>query len=1298
VTFHVPAGVSVVGGPNPGPGPRDVAVDVADGVAAIRVVSTQANTQANPYYAVTAEISAPAGSTGAIATVKSSSGDVIAGSGGQVKLVFGADEASGVTSVLSIPTAGDAKYVGGVDKHRAQVLVQDDESNAVAGVAVRFEWIKGTVEGPGSGTWTAVTAAASDSDGLTSIEIPAPGNEAAWIWVRAYLIDGVELEPVGPVGKPTVVGAEFLPRAVDPTGTENSFATYQPAVANDLVSQSWARVVVQDDYGNGIGGVEITFTLPTSQAGTLGTPVFVDGDTPPTAKTIVVETCARNIPAALVPEECKIAGVYTPGLAYIPIVSDFEGAFAVSGSFESAGSEYSIGGEANHKVTFEAPEAEVELSSFTVAPTDAGASAVVADGVASYTVTATVMGETVSGVKPSSGACVDPVLPAHVTVKAPAPSSAGCPGGAFVTDLNGRVRFEIVTTQAGSAQIGVKLGGADIPTEPKGSEFKRSVVYSGGPPSALHSELTSPATAVRADDPAGQTVLATIRDVNGNLAACWDPLTGVQVACEVDFRVPALTWTGGALAPVYGPADYEAYTGLIDFSVANPLIALIAASVTIFGDEGVYEVTATIGGVAIQVADGVVSASGPAKARVQFLDATAPGVPVVNPSDGEHVDGHVSDEDLEDAANDDLIVVIIDEDGEVIISCPVNPDGSFDCPIVPGVPDGTELTVVIEDGEGNRTDPPVEIVTDGVAPGTPEVNPSDGGHVDGHVADEDLDDAAAGDLTVVITDEDGNVVATCPVNADGSFDCPIVPGVPDGTDLVVTIEDPAHNATEPPVEIVTDGVAPGKPTVDESDGNHVTGEVGDGDKGDAADGDLIVVVTDEDGNVIASCPVKADGTFDCPIVPGAGDGETITVEIVDPAGNASNPVNKVVDGIPPGDPTLNESNGGGVSGKVADEDKSDAAKGDLVVVVTDEDGDVVASCPVKPDGSFDCPISPKLPHGAEVTVEIVDKAGNANDSKIVVDGVAPGTPVLEPTRGDQVSGVVPITDLDDAAAGDLIVIVIDPVTGEELCQTAVNPDGTWSCAFDPALPDGTVVEVVLVDKASNSSEKGTVTVDAVAPIQPVPDPSAGETLTGLGEEEGNAITVTDADGNVLCEAEVQADRSWSCVLEPPAHVGDMLTVAEEDASHNVVTRPWRVGIPEIAIAKLQLCLGDRQAATGYNFQPGETVTAMTTGEVPVGVIKANSEGMVVFQWVVPEDTPRNVHTLTLRGPLSGVHTANFSVTCGGPPADIPPIQVPPLERTGADGLIGLTGGALGLLLAGLFLLLAAKRRRRGQEA
>jgi adhesin/invasin len=324
---------------------------------------------------------------------------------------------------------------------------------------------------------------------------------------------------------------------------------------------------------------------------------------------------------------------------------------------------------------------------------------------------------------------------------------------------------------------------------------------------------------------------------------------------------------------------------------------------------------------------------------------------------------------------------------------------------------------------------------------------------------------------------------------------------------------------------------------------------------------------------------------------------------------------------------------------------------------------------------------------------IEDPSGNKSDPvEITTDGVAPVGPAVDPSDGGSVTGRVDPADQDDAAAGDLIAVVKDPATGEELCVAKVQADGTFRCDFVPELEDGRTVVVVVVDPAGNVSEEQTVVVDSTPPVVPRPDPSGGETLTGTGDEPGDTITVKDEDGITLCETLVGPDRTWQCTFAPQLDEGDMVEIFERDPAGNEVKKPWRIGVPRLTVAKQSLCHNDEQAVAGVNFQPGEHVTAVSSGEAAVGVQRADGDGQVVFRWRIPEGTARNVHVVTLRGPASGSYEAKYTVVCQAAPPDIKPAQRLPF--TGADGLVGMLGGALGLLAAGFFLLLAARRRRR----
>jgi hypothetical protein len=1022
VVFHVPADLTATAGGVTYTGPADVEVPVVAGAASVAV-----STPVAAIYVVTADVKGSPNEP--ISSVKDGTGAQV-DTQGRVRVMFGNDDLSGEKSTLTIPTAGTVKYVGGTDTHQAKVELKDASGNPVPSAQVAFQWTTGTAAGPdGQAVWNAGTVVPTNVNGVAVYEFSSPtdaqGNHlATWVWVRASAQSVATPALWVPVGRPatgqtgtylgTEAGASFTAGpAVDPG--RSTFETWTPAVLNNLTDESWARVVVRDRYGNGIGGLDVTFTLPTSQPGTAGTPVFVDGATPPSSKTVTVRTCAYDLDP--VPTVCLIDGVYTPGLAYVPVVSDHEGSFPVTGVIN--GGPQGVVQAGSGPVLFDAGAGSAEASWFELTKTDSAASVVRADGEASYTLKVTVMnGQTGSSLKPAAGECVTPWLPPEVSVKAgvgPLPGS--CPAGSYVSATDGTVTVELVSTTSGTFDVGASLGASRIATQPHGTVQALPATFVGGAPSYTRSELTSPAGPARADDPAGLMVVATVRDQFGNPASCWSG--AAQVPCVVDFWVPEDMWVGSGASRVDGPGWFQAETVMVDYGAATQVPEAGTASVAYRGIEGGYDMRAVLDGHAVEWVDGVLR--------------------------------------------------------------------------------GPTATVHL-------------VLTDSTPPGEPQVDPSDGHHVTGEVDPGDLDDAANGDLEVVIKDPStGQEVARCPVKADGSFDCSINPGVPDGTDLVVVIEDPAGNQTDPPVEIVTDGVAP-------------------------------------------------------------------------------------------------------------------------------------------------------------------------------LD------PVVDPSNGDTIVGHVDPVDADDAAAGDLTVVVRDPDTGEDLCRAKVQADGSFRCDFLPPLVDGQEVVVVVVDPAGNESDGGTVVVDRTPPQDPTPEPSAGEQITGVGDEPGDKITVKDPDGTVLCETTVGADRTWMCELHPAASVGDKVTIVETDPAGNETSRVWRVGVPEVSVAKASLCHAETQAATGSNFQPGELVTAVTSGEAEVGVQRADEDGQVVFRWKIGEGVARNIHVLGLRGPLSGgPYEAKFTVVCaGGPPDIVPPV----LPFTGAEGVVGLVGAGFGLVLAGWLLLLAAKRRRR----
>ncbi|MDR2374041.1 MAG: Ig-like domain-containing protein [Bifidobacteriaceae bacterium] len=347
----------------------------------------------------------------------------------------------------------------------------------------------------------------------------------------------------------------------------------------------------------------------------------------------------------------------------------------------------------------------------------------------------------------------------------------------------------------------------------------------------------------------------------------------------------------------------------------------------------------------------------------------------------------------------------------------------------------------------------------------------------------------------------------------------------------------------------------------------------------------------------------------------------------------------------------------------------------------------------------------------------------------LTDATAPARPAVNPSAGASVSGRVADPDLADAAKGELTAVVKDR-DGAVVATCRVAGDGSFACAVVPALADGALARVHVVDAAANVSEAAETVVSTRLPQVPQIDPSDGSEVTGVADTPGDTVVVKDAEGEVLCQTTASADKTWACELKPAASEGDSVTVVVTAPTGQETERPWRVGVPRITVSASDALAGGPQAALGVNFQPGEAVAAwsgpsgaapsggssadaasvMAAGATPaggaeVGEALADESGRVQFDWAVASEALAGVHTVVLTGPLSGVHTADFNVSspeapepeAPKPEAPRQPAAPPPpaarwLPFTGAANLIGILGIALGLALAGC-LLVAARRRQ-----
>ncbi|TGN58668.1 BapA prefix-like domain-containing protein, partial [Pseudomonas aeruginosa] len=424
----------------------------------------------------------------------------------------------------------------------------------------------------------------------------------------------------------------------------------------------------------------------------------------------------------------------------------------------------------------------------------------------------------------------------------------------------------------------------------------------------------------------GTVIVATATDPTGN--------TGPQAATTVDAVAPP--------APVIDPSNGTTISGTAEAGAkviltdgnGNPIGETTADG---SGNWTFTPATPLANGTVVNaVAQDPAGNTGPQGSTT--VDAVAPNTPVVNPSNGNLLNG---------TAEPGSTVTLTDGNGNPIGQ--TTADGSGNWSFTPGsqLPNGTVVNVTASDAAGN-TSPPATTTVDSSLPSIPQVDPSNGSVISGT--------ADAGN-TIIITDGNGNPIGQ--VTADGSGNWSFTPGIPlpDGTVVNVVARSPS-NVDSAPAVITVDGVAPAAPVIDPSNGTEISG---------TAEAGATVILTDGGGNPIGQA--TADGSGNWTFTPGTplANGTVINAVAQDPAGNTSGPASVTVDAIAPPAPVIDPSNGVVISG---------TAEAGATVILTDGNGNPIGQ--VTADGSGNWAFTPATPlaNGTVINALAQDAAGN----------------------------------------------------------------------------------------------------------------------------------------------------------------------------------------------------------------------------------------------------------------------------------------------------------------------------------
>ncbi|WP_057391743.1 Ig-like domain-containing protein [Pseudomonas aeruginosa] len=653
----------------------------------------------------------------------------------------------------------------------------------------------------------------------------------------------------------------------------------------------------------------------------------------------------------------------------------------------------------------------------------------------------------------------------------------------------------------------------------------------------------------------GTVIVATATDPTGN--------TGPQAATTVDSVAPA--------APVVNPSNGTTISGTAE---AGAKVILTDGSGNPIGEttadgSGNWTFTPATplanGTVVNAVAQDPAGNTGPQGSTT--VDAVAPNTPVVNPSNGNLLNG---------TAEPGSTVTLTDGNGNPIGQ--TTADGSGNWSFTPGsqLPNGTVVNVTASDAAGN-TSAPATTTVDSSLPSIPQVDPSNGSVISGT--------ADAGN-TIIITDGNGNPIGQ--VTADGSGNWSFTPGIPlpDGTVVNVVARSPS-NVDSAPAVITVDGVAPAAPVIDPSNGTEISG---------TAEAGATVILTDGGGNPIGQA--TADGSGNWTFTPGTplANGTVINAVAQDPAGNTSGPASVTVDAIAPPAPVIDPSNGVVISG---------TAEAGATVILTDGNGNPIGQ--VTADGSGNWAFTPATPlsNGTVVNAVAQDAAGNTSGpASTTVDSVAPAAPVIDPSNGSVIAGT--------AEAG--ATVILTDGGGNPIGQATADGSGNWTFTPGTPLANGTVINAVAQDPAGNTSGPASTTVDAVAPATPVVNPSNGSVIAGTAEA-GATVILTDGGGNPIGQATADGSGNWSFTPGTPLANGSVVNAVAQDAAGNT-SGPASTTVDSVAPATPVLDPSNGTVISG-TAEAGATVILTDGGGNPIGQATADGSG----NWSFTPGTP-----------------------------------------------------------------------------
>ncbi|WP_426708434.1 BapA/Bap/LapF family large adhesin [Enterobacter cloacae complex sp. 280C5] len=572
-------------------------------------------------------------------------------------------------------------------------------------------------------------------------------------------------------------------------------------------------------------------------------------------------------------------------------------------------------------------------------------------------------------------------------------------------------------------------------------------------------------------------------------------------------------------------------------------------------------------------------------------------------------------------------IVITNNAGVQIGTATADSNGNYIANLNPAQVNGEIISVVASDAAGNQSSPALVNAADITAPAAPGnlVVAEDGASVSG---------TAEPNSTIIIKAPDGTIIGQATAGPDGTFTIPISPAQTNGEALAVTATDGSGNTSPSGFADAPDSTPPLAPenVVISADGTTVTGTAEPGS----------TVTIRENGVKVGEAVADDQGNFSVDLIPPKANGEALTADATDTAGNtgptapfdapditaAQTPVITDVE-----DDALDVTGPVSQNGLTNDKTPTINGTGEPGTTITLYSGTTeIGTAVVGPDGQWSITLETDLPDGGHVlTATAVDAnnnlSGTSNTWSITVDTAAPGAPAITqviddvpgrtgPLDNNQITNDTLPTLNGTGEPGSTVTIRLD---GQDIGTAIVNNGGAWTFTPTTALGNGQhTITVVASDAAGNTSASSpgfTFTVDTTPPpaatldtvsdnigtVQ-VPLNSGDTTDDTLPQLQGTApegTTITIYDGTTLLgTAVLDGSGGWSFTPTTPLTDGPhSLTVhATDEAGNTTISPPFELAIDTTAPATPdipEITVNPDGATPGTALNPGETTRDTT---------------------------------------------------------------------------------------------------------